>query len=335
MSKRKNLAWSDLFSRESLAHALGGAIGGAIAMSTFYPMDLIRLRRQTRDKSIKENGDATVASEPQRGVLLLLRRGEFDQAVVIVKSNLGYAYQGLPATIASLFTSNFVYFYSYNALKLVIERVGERDVRTLENLGVGAIAGVINVLVTCPLWVANTRLKLQQKGGKGEEAQYKSLPSAVVKIAKEEGVASLWNGVVASLWLVSNPTIHFFVYDRLKRAVQRLRRRRGARSAEFNSATIFLMASAAKVCATLLTYPLQVAQSILRAKKDVKELTTLSVLLNLFKEDGFFGWYKGLTVKVTQTVLINAFQFVFYEKIFNFVVKLIVSERRQRILKNK
>ena len=57
-------------------------------------MDLIRLRRQTRDKSIKENGDATVASEPQRGVLLLLRRGEFDQAVVIVKSNLGYAYQG-------------------------------------------------------------------------------------------------------------------------------------------------------------------------------------------------------------------------------------------------
>lgn len=34
-------------------------------------------------------------------------------------------------------------------------------------------------------------------------------------IAKEEGVGALWNGVRASLVLVSNPTIHFVVYDKV------------------------------------------------------------------------------------------------------------------------
>lgn len=34
-------------------------------------------------------------------------------------------------------------------------------------------------------------------------------------IAAEEGVGALWNGVRASLVLVSNPTIHFVVYDKV------------------------------------------------------------------------------------------------------------------------
>lgn len=34
-------------------------------------------------------------------------------------------------------------------------------------------------------------------------------------IAEEEGVGALWNGVRASLVLVSNPTIHFVVYDKV------------------------------------------------------------------------------------------------------------------------
>jgi hypothetical protein len=34
-------------------------------------------------------------------------------------------------------------------------------------------------------------------------------------IAKEEGIGALWNGVRASLVLVSNPTIHFVVYDKV------------------------------------------------------------------------------------------------------------------------
>jgi hypothetical protein len=41
-----------------------------------------------------------------------------------------------------------------------------------QNLFIASIAGVVNVLLTCPLWVANTRLKLQNKGSSTTQPKY-------------------------------------------------------------------------------------------------------------------------------------------------------------------
>jgi adenine nucleotide transporter 17 len=72
----------------------------------------------------------------------------------------------------------------------------KKDISTSANLIVAAIAGSINVVVTCPLWVANTRLKLQNKADAktAKKKPYKSLWDAVVRIYKEEGLAALWDG---------------------------------------------------------------------------------------------------------------------------------------------
>lgn len=47
--------------------------------------------------------------------------------------------------------------------------------------------------------------------------RYSGLVNCIVRIYKEEGIASLWNGTVASLVLVCAPSIHFVVYEFLKR----------------------------------------------------------------------------------------------------------------------
>jgi hypothetical protein len=39
---------------------------------------------------------------------------------------------------------------------------------------------------------------------------------ALTRIAKEEGVEALWGGTASSLLLVTNPVIHFVVYDKVK-----------------------------------------------------------------------------------------------------------------------
>lgn len=39
---------------------------------------------------------------------------------------------------------------------------------------------------------------------------------ALTRISKEEGLEALWGGTASSLMLVTNPVIHFVVYDKVK-----------------------------------------------------------------------------------------------------------------------
>ncbi|WAQ96339.1 PM34-like protein [Mya arenaria] len=79
--------------------------------------------------------------------------------------------------------------------------------------------GVVNVLVTTPLWVVNTRLKLQGAHMETEEmhentgSRYKGILDCLIKIVREEGLSALWNGTKPSLVLATNPAIHFMVYE--------------------------------------------------------------------------------------------------------------------------
>lgn len=49
-----------------------------------------------------------------------------------------------------------------------------------------------------------------------------SISDAMWKIARLEGVHTLWNGTVPSLWLATNPAIQFMVYETIKRYFQRM-----------------------------------------------------------------------------------------------------------------
>jgi len=72
----------------------------------------------------------------------------------------GTLYRGLVPVLESLCVSNFVYFYSFHGLKAYIsEKIPASAVR---DLCLGSVAGIINVLTTTPLWVVNTRMKMQE-----------------------------------------------------------------------------------------------------------------------------------------------------------------------------
>jgi len=298
----------EVLSYNALTHAISGTVGGFTAMSTFYPLDNIRTFLQVEDKKNKSTMEAIQQYFSERGVAGL--------------------YAGLSPVLFSLACSNFVYFYSYNLIKSIVKKsTGEFSVSS--NLITAAIAGCINVLTTCPLWVVNTRIKLQKT------QKYDGIVDGLIKISKEEGVGELWNGTLASLVLVSNPTIQFFAYDKLKVMMENYKN-----SKNFNSWEIFFLGAIAKLIATILTYPLQIAQSRLRAlkrkddenkKKNIESkeekqeryLNTFDCLLKIFQKDGFLGWFTGLDIKILQTVLTAAFQFLVYEKIHTFMLVLL------------
>ncbi|KAM9843538.1 peroxisomal membrane protein PMP34 [Aulostomus maculatus] len=291
----------EVFSYESLVHAVSGAVGSVTAMTVFFPLDTARLRLQVDEKRKAKSAPVILAE-------------------IIKEEGLLAPYRGWFPVICSLCCSNFVYFYSFHSLKA--NWLKGRQSAPSTDLIIGIVAGVVNVLVTTPLWVVNTRLKLQ--GSKFcntdiHPTNYSGILDAFVQIIRDEGVRALWNGTFPSLLLVLNPAIQFMIYEGLKRQL-----RRGV-PRELSSVEVFIISAVAKAVATTVTYPLQTIQSILRfgqfsESTDKSRLlsslrTVKSLLANRVRKYGVLGVFKGLEAKLLQTVLTAALMFLLYEKI--------------------
>lgn len=212
-------------------------------------------------------------------------------------------YRGLSPVLQSLSVSNFVYFYSFHALR----NFASKENSALKDLFFGIVAGSINVLLTSPLWVVNTRMKLEKKS-------YSSLIQGLIDIGKKEGAVGLWSGTIPSLLLVSNPAIQFMVYEMVKRYF--------VSKSSFHTYEAFLTGAIAKAVATTLTYPLQLVQSRLRAG------TSLKPLMSAVKSNPLI-MFRGLETKLLQTVMTAALMFLIYEKL----VRLVLTIMRVRLNK--
>jgi adenine nucleotide transporter 17 len=266
----------------SFVHALAGSVGGAAAMALTYPLEQIRTLQQAEKKV-----DAVVKEE---GVVAL--------------------YQGCAAVLETVAISNFFYFYTAQYVRRTLEeRLPLSPV--ISTLTTSTIAAATNVVLTEPLWKANTILKTMKSG----EAQNQNLLSVILSEAYKNGPASLWSGTKVSLWLVSNPVIQFSLYEAFKKGRKNI-----------SGLHAFILGALSKAIATLLTYPLQVAQTRLRIEKNQR--TMLAVLLAIHLDKGFPGLFQGCSAKLAQTVLTAAFMFAFYEKILALLLK---SMKRKRL----
>lgn len=236
-----------------------------------------------------------------------------------------------------------------------------------------SLAGAINVFLTNPLWVASLRIMESKvplsssatpdKGEGGSIKQHKqkqqqpTLWAVIHGIATKEGIPQLWSGTLTSLLLVSNPIIQHFLYDHLRVWLFERRRRhntahsggdgRHGRDAKvFTTLTpveAFAFGALSKTVATVVTYPLQLAQVLLRlqSKKlpstpDGKDDHTTSheatatveyngmidCLYQQFTAGGVPAMFKGMNAKLLQTVLTAAFTFLTYEQTLVLVGRL-------------
>lgn len=279
------------------------------AMSVFYPLDTVRSRLQLEDKREAKNTLVTIKD-------------------IIQEEGVGSLYRGLEPVLYSLFASGFVYFYSFHGIR---KMAGQKT--ALKDLGIGALAGAINVFITTPLWVANTRIKMQgakmvlDRQPKGTERErkaggnikspihYECLTDGLVKIVQNEGSAALWSGTIPSLVLVTNPAVQFMIFEMLKRKLQSMLDKK-----ELSPFHVFALGAMSKSVSTLLSYPLQVVQSKKRyGSPDIKNKSMGELLGELMRTGTM---YKGMEAKLLQTVMTTALMYVFYERIYGFVTRI-------------
>lgn len=227
------------------------------------------------------------------------------------------------------------------------------------------IAGMINVILTNPLWVGSLRImegRLPQSCSDfpetsemytSDKASNPSLWSVINDIAQSEGKGQLWSGTSTSLLLVSNPIIQHFVYEQLRSWLlgRRNNTTKGTRKQHHkNTETVlqltsltaleaFIFGALAKAVATVLTYPLQLAQVLLRLQTkrispsddDHNNITspnsssereykgTIDCLRHQFVQGGIPALFVGMNAKLLQTVLTSAMTFLTYEQVLIFV----------------
>ena len=199
---------------------------------------------------------------------------------------------------------------------------------TAVDLMAGYLAGVVAVLVTGPLWLVNTRLKLQgvcmgragnTRGSKqGTSQQYTGIFDCLRKVANDEGIGALWQGTSTSIILALNPAIQLGVYEALKRHNLIL----GAiddRIGNGGSLGPFVNSFLAKFIATIVTYPIQVLQT--RDRAGIRRDEAASQKNNVIR-----GLFRGLEAKLLQTCLTSGIMFVAYEKLVRVLTVLTLAK---------
>ena len=345
---------SHLHISNDLLHAISGSIASAISITLFYPLETIRTRLQVDSTRYKSG----------RTLQILYK--------IVRNKNEGILslYRGWSSLVLALVTLNFVYFYCFRAFKRTMEQAIRyywltpdkdnvfKDINTNKiviDLMTGYLAGVVGVLLTGPLWLVNTRLKLQGIYGKSTSniesntitKTYHGIAHCIYTISREEGIASLWNGTMTSILLALNPAIQLGVYELLKRhhsvitfvsgvlslSISLVRQNDEIKDEESGSNMVmepFLNALLAKFMATVVTYPIQVIQTQHRADISPSMLRRRSKcsgwihdLQTITRQHGISGLYRGFEAKLLQASLHSGLMFLIYENLFEFLKSIL------------
>ncbi|TYZ57165.1 hypothetical protein PybrP1_012294 [[Pythium] brassicae (nom. inval.)] len=362
---------------KAFVDASAGAVGALFAAVLLYPLDVVKTRQQVAvDDAPATDAHAALAHRKQESNMWrtcwLIYRAE----------GLEGLFAGLSSKMVHTYVSNFAYFYWFSFLKQAAARRSAKPVGTGLSLAIGSLAGALNMTMTLPLEMINTRAQIlpsdsesesdiesesdsEAAGGERKTAppapHHKSMLELAREIYAEDGVLSFWKGFVPSLVLVTNPSINFTIFDKLKLRVQtaKMAAAGASRLASLTALEAFVIAAIAKAIATLLTYPIIRAKVLMQAQKKHNEAAAaaaetsgtqqqpphphphhhhhhhadmgnsmLQVLKRIGELEGPGGYFKGCSAQLFNTVLKSALLVMTKEQITKYTMRVLYALRK-------
>lgn len=314
---------------EELAHAIAGAGGGALSMIVTYPLVTLSTIAQTKQKD--KDAKPLISPQTSNKIVAAIQNLGTYQALKEIIHNKGVLglYAGLELALYGITLTNFIYYYFYEfALKLFLKRrPGSRGLTTMESIITGAIAGAITCVGSNPFWVANTRMMTQKK----KDGSLNSTLKTFVDIIKNDGVGTLFAGVLPALVLVINPIIQYTIFEQIKNAIIA---KNGAKA--FTAKKAFFIGALGKLVATALTYPyitLKLRMHVRKKDSPDQKLLMAGQLRKIIHDEGVGGLYGGVGVKLLQLITTAAFLFYFKEELLLGSVQLVNILRALRAKK--
>lgn len=101
-------------------------------------------------------------------------------------------------------------------------------------------------------------------------------------------------GYRASIVLVSNPSITYFVFEKIKAAYIRTQKK-----SNLTAFQVFLFSALAKSIATMITYPFIFLRTQMIGGGD-KQKGIFATFKEVVEKDGYLGLYKGMQAQITK-----------------------------------
>jgi len=290
----------------SKGHSFAACLSGGLNVLVSYPLELVRTRFQMQ---ILEKRSSTFST---------LRN------IVKVEGVRGL-YSGCALGMIGATIAWASYMYVYTEVKLFYEKEEK-----LKGHGIDAFqswpiivasltGGICTQIITTPIWLVKTRLQLNSLGDK---PHYTGTIDAFKKIYKIEGFLGFYKGLIPSLFTTVHGLVQFFVYEKLTYSISKNSWYKSWNPAENNKSFMsgylaFFSGFISKICALLVTYPFMTIRTRLQAKDSNHHfIKSISFLL---RNEGVFGFYKGISPSLMRLPIHSACFFLFYEKIKQFI----------------
>lgn len=316
---------------------IAGAGAGLVSSVATCPLDVVKTRLQAQLVHAGTTG--------YEGVVETVIR-------ILKQSGIKGMYRGLGPTIMGYLPTWGIYFSVYDEVKqrLGAAKLGGKgptgnDTWTTHIIA-AMTAGATGTIATSPLWVIKTRF-MAQAVQVGNERRYKHTWDAVRTIYRQEGVRAFYKGLAPSLMGVSHVAVQFPLYEQLKIWAA------PEDNTPLQSQTILLCSALSKMVASLATYPHEVLRTRLQVHRSqhagARQPVVMAVsapLINgrsstvpinptmviprttfgttqgmvaefksILHQDGWKGFYRGLSINLIRTVPNSAVTMLTYELI--------------------
>lgn len=266
-------------------HGAAGIAGGAISMTMFYPLDLLRTRAHT----ITGQG-----SQLRSARMLLTQEGARG------------LYRGCTMAVCAHSIGWGTYLTLFRSSQSATRRFTGAETDSVGGDFVSAcVAAVVTSTLVTPLNLIKTRVQLHDTPGR----KPKGVVSGLRMVVKEEGFRSLFRGVGPQILLSSHTTIQVALYEFMKRKYWH--------GEEPPVSGVALASGASKGVAAVICNPLEVCRTRLQDKRNVGGInysSMQSAFSTIWKQEGIRGMYRGTCVNLCRVIPTTVVAFVLYEK---------------------
>lgn len=283
-------------------YIIAGANAGFLTRMTCQPFDVLKIRFQLQVEPI---------SKAERSKYCSLY-----QAISLIAREEGISsfWKGHVAGQLLSITFGLTQFTTFEVLtkKAVLLRIPEQWNSAI-NFAAGSVAGCTATVISFPFDVIRTRLVAQ-----GGNSSYQNIVHAFRTIIKIEGGKALYKGIFpAFLQIAPHTGVQFMSYKIFNSLYNKY-----LNSLNTTFTNSLVSGSLAGFCAKLTIYPFDLikkriqVQGFYRGNTFGKEFVCkgfFNCLANIYKYEGFLGFYKGLGPGLLKGVATSAMYFVTYE----------------------